>query len=169
MKKKGSPWQQAALQIPLLLFLSFLLALAINHWREPPLPLVGEYSVTTRFSQPDGENLIVSFTEATQLYEQQAATFLDARSSAEYRQGHIAGALSLPWQNVENDFVNIVGQLEDGGTIITYCDGESCELSHDLAAFLKEMGFADVRVLVNGWSIWQDGGLPTTTPGEADV
>jgi penicillin-binding protein 1C len=27
-------------------------------------------------------------------------------------------------------------------TIIAYCDGESCELSHELALFLKEMGFS---------------------------
>jgi 3-mercaptopyruvate sulfurtransferase SseA len=48
-------------------------------------------------------------------------------------------------------------------TLITYCDGESCDLSHELALFLKEMGFENVRVLVNGWSVWQQAGLPFQT------
>jgi len=45
--------------------------------------------------------------------------------------------------------------------IITYCDGETCNLSHDLALFLKDMGFAHVNVLVNGWTLWIEKGLPT--------
>lgn len=51
--------------------------------------------------------------------------------------------------------------LEGSEAIVTYCDGESCDLSHELALFLKEMGFENVRVLVNGWSVWQQAGLPT--------
>jgi 3-mercaptopyruvate sulfurtransferase SseA len=57
--------------------------------------------------------------------------------------------------------MEMADRLEGSGTIITYCDGESCELSHELALFLKEMGFANVRVLVNGWTVWQQAGLPT--------
>ncbi len=169
MKKKVSPLRQAVLQVPLLLLLSFLFALVVNHWRETPLPLLGDYSVTARFSQPDGQNSIVSLAEAKQLYEQQAAVFLDARSLAEYKKGHIAGALSLPWQDVARAFVEVDAKLADDAIIITYCDGESCELSHDLAAFLKDVGYVDVRVLINGWSVWLDGGLPTAKQGESDA
>ena len=43
--------------------------------------------------------------------------------------------------------------------IIAYCDGEHCDLSHELALFLKEMGFENARVLVNGWTVWQQAGL----------
>jgi len=44
--------------------------------------------------------------------------------------------------------------------IITYCDGEICELSHNLAIFLRDMGFRNVRILVNGWALWKEEGLP---------
>jgi rhodanese-related sulfurtransferase len=61
---------------------------------------------------------------------------------------------------VDSHFIELVEQLEGPRTLITYCDGESCDLSHELALFLKEMGFENVRVLVNGWSVWQQAGLP---------
>lgn len=38
--------------------------------------------------------------------------------------------------------------------------GENCDLSHELALFLKQMGFPNTRVLVNGWTVWQELNLP---------
>jgi 3-mercaptopyruvate sulfurtransferase SseA len=34
--------------------------------------------------------------------------------------------------------------------------------------FLKDMGFANVRVLVNGWTVWITAGLPTQKAGAAN-
>jgi len=56
-------------------------------------------------------------------------------------------------------------KLEEKDTLVTYCDGEDCALSHDLAMFLKDLGYGDVRVLVNGWTVWQDAGLPVQKEG----
>jgi 3-mercaptopyruvate sulfurtransferase SseA len=44
--------------------------------------------------------------------------------------------------------------------VITYCDGESCNLSHELAVFLQDMGVEQVRMLFNGWTVWREAGLP---------
>ena len=30
----------------------------------------------------------------------------------------------------------------------------------DLALILDNLGFSKVRILVNGWTVWQNGGLP---------
>jgi rhodanese-related sulfurtransferase len=37
-------------------------------------------------------------------------------------------------------------------------------LSHDLALFLKDLGFTRVKVLVNGWTLWKEKNLPVTIP-----
>jgi rhodanese-related sulfurtransferase len=159
---------QAFRQVLLLMAMAGLLALTVNHWREAPLPLIGDWSATALRTGGDDNNLSISLEEARQLFEQKAARFLDARPQSQYENGHISGALSLPMQNATDAFTEIAGQLENTGTLITYCDGESCELSHDLAIFLKDLGFTDVRVLVNGWTVWQEAGLPDTTGGAAD-
>jgi 3-mercaptopyruvate sulfurtransferase SseA len=48
-------------------------------------------------------------------------------------------------------------------TIITYCDGERCPLSRELAEALRVEGVENVRELRNGWTLWQEQGLPTAT------
>lgn len=168
MKETNTGPFQALWQVLLLMVMSGLIALTANHWREAPLPLIGDWSTMARQTDDAGKNLQISLEDAKQLFEQKAARFLDARPRSQYENGHISGALSLPRQDAANAFTEIAGQLEDSDTLITYCDGESCELSHDLAIFLKDMGFKVVRVLVNGWTVWQDAGLPGETGGAAD-
>jgi 3-mercaptopyruvate sulfurtransferase SseA len=56
--------------------------------------------------------------------------------------------------------MEITQDLEPETAIIAYCDGETCNLSHDLALFLKDMGFMNVRVLVNGWTVWSKSRFP---------
>ena len=91
---------------------------------------------------------------------QKAAVIIDARPNDDYEKGHIRGALSLPWRDVDQRFMEVTKDISVDTPIITYCDGETCSLSHDLAVFLKDMGFMNVRVLVNGWTVWQAAGLP---------
>lgn len=168
MQQANKPIRQALWQLPVLLMLAGLIALSVNHWRKAPLPLIGDWSVAARLTDQDGESLAITLNDAKQLFEKNAAKFLDARPQSQYSDGHIAGALCLPWQDVTTAFTDIATQLDENDNIITYCDGESCELSHDLALFLKDMGFANVRVLINGWTVWQNAGLPTKKTGEAN-
>ena len=165
MKDTNRPILQALWQVPILLVLAGLIALAANHWRESSLPLIGDWSVAARLTDKDGSNSAIPVGEAKQLFDRKAAKFLDARPQSQYNEGHIRGALNLPWQDISTAFTEIAAQLDEKDTIITYCDGESCELSHDLAMYLKDMGFVNVRILVNGWTVWQNGGLPTEKTG----
>jgi 3-mercaptopyruvate sulfurtransferase SseA len=49
--------------------------------------------------------------------------------------------------------------------IIVYCDGVSCGLSKELALALLDKGHANFRVLVNGWTLWENRKLPIETRG----
>jgi rhodanese-related sulfurtransferase len=165
MKKTDKPIRQAVWQVPLLMIMACLVALLTNHWRGAPLPLIGDWSVKARFTDNNGENLVIPLDEAKLLFQRNAAKFVDARSQSQYMDGHISGALSLPFQDATNAFTDVAAELKNKDIIITYCDGETCELSHDLALFLKDMGFGNVRTLVNGWTVWQETGLPTEKAG----
>jgi rhodanese-related sulfurtransferase len=105
--------------------------------------------------------MVVSLDRARELFERDAGLFVDARPPGQYANGHIRGALNVPWQAVDRYFMEAADRLDGADAIVTYCDGESCDLSHELALFLKDMGFEDVRVLVNGWTVWKEAGLPT--------
>ena len=153
--------KKVLVQVPSLMFLAGLLALGVNEIRSDRIPLVGEWAAETRFTDSAGEGRAIPLDGARALFDADTALFLDARPAGEYAKGHIRGALNLPWQAVEQRFIEIADRLAGGKTIITYCDGETCDLSHELARFLREMGFDNVRVLVNGLTLWQKAGLPT--------
>ncbi|MDO4767865.1 MAG: rhodanese-like domain-containing protein [Pseudomonadota bacterium] len=102
----------------------------------------------------------ISLNDAEVLYRSGQAVFLDARDPDLYEGGHIEGALSLPPFAFTREFPAIRDRLERK-TVITYCDGEFCELSHELAEQLSAAGVPGVRVLRNGWALWRGHGLPT--------
>lgn len=157
--------KQALWQAPLLIVLAAVIAMGVNHWRSDGIAIVGNWSPEARFADAAGDSLIIGLDQARLLFQQEEAIFVDARPENQYAEGHIQGALNVPWQEVDRYFAEIVDHLGSGSTLITYCDGESCDLSHELALFLQEMGFEDVRVLVNGWTVWRQAGLPIDGQG----
>ncbi len=157
---KGLAWQA-----PLLALAAVALGSCFNLLRADGISLRGDWSPERRFTDREGVSIVVSLEEARALFEKEAVSFVDARSREQYEEGHIKGALSLPWQEVETYFTEVSGRLEPDKTIVTYCDGDACDLSHSLAVFLKEMGFANVRVLLNGWTIWRSAQLPVEKTG----
>ncbi len=98
----------------------------------------------------------------------QFAVFLDARSQEQYNEGHIQGARSLPWQEFEKKAEKVLAGILPDSNIITYCDGESCDLSKELAFALLGRGYANTRVLVNGWTVWNDRKLPVESSGSSE-
>jgi rhodanese-related sulfurtransferase len=160
-------WFQAVWQVGALVVLSVAVALTVNTLRTQRLPLIGDFSPAARMITATGERMDISLEEAEKLFYTRAALFVDARPVEDYARGHIQGARNLPWQNVDTDFISVTSDLALDTTIVAYCDGETCESSHDLALFLRDAGFLNAQVLVNGWTLWQQAGLPTesgTTP-----
>jgi rhodanese-related sulfurtransferase len=160
MKMIIPSWKRTIRQITAICFAALIIGAGINQARVKGIPLVGDWSARGRITDSSGSSMIISLEDARRIFEANAAIFLDARPREQYELGHIRGSFSLPWQEVEKYFTETLNQLSSTKTIITYCDGETCELSHRLAVFMKEMGFKDVRVLVNGWSLWKEAMLP---------
>jgi len=143
-----------------ILFLSVVIGLVVNMIHPDSIPVIADWSTENRLTSDSGETLIIPLSLAKKLFEKNEAVFMDARDKNQFELGHIKGAKNLPWHAVDDYFMNIAQDLPNDTVIITYCDGESCDLSHDLALFLKKMGFNHVNVLVNGWSVWQEMNLP---------
>ncbi|HUJ71450.1 MAG TPA: rhodanese-like domain-containing protein [Verrucomicrobiae bacterium] len=105
----------------------------------------------------------IPLPEAQELWTSGSALFLDARAPADYAAGHIAGALSLPIEEFDDHFLQVQRLLGPNSVIVTYCDGMDCELSGQLTVRLRELGYHNVRHLVNGWTAWRTAGLSTHT------
>jgi rhodanese-related sulfurtransferase len=155
------PGFQAIWQSMAVLIIAVGLSLSINFLRDQRLPLLTGASTGAQIkSVSKGDNLIIAMEDAEAFYFDQRAVFLDARSKEQYRKGHIEGARSLPWEDFDRLFPQVMADIPRDTMIIAYCDGESCSLSKELASALLAQGYDQVRVLVDGWRLWQQFNLP---------
>jgi rhodanese-related sulfurtransferase len=164
-KTLGQLFLQSIWQFVAIFALTVFLGFSINQFRDSRLPLFGDWSVEARLTTPSGIQLNLSLIEAKNLFMQKKCIFIDARPKDDYERGHIRGARSLPWHEVDQRFMEVTKDISLETPIITYCDGKTCDLSHKLANFLIEMGFKNVKVLVNGWTKWQNADLPIDKEG----
>lgn len=96
--------------------------------------------------------------EAIRLLNQQDALFIDTRSDAEYKEGHILHALHIPMAELERR----LGELEKykGRPLIAYC--RSGHRSASAGSKLRKQGFETVFNLGGGIIAWQNANLPVT-------
>ena len=151
---------KALRQALVIIVIAAALGLGTNTLRDDGIPLVQGWSQEALLRDDQGNQTDISLEEAARLFHEGGAVFLDARSGEEYLRGHIRGSRSLPLHEVDLMFEQAIGDVSPGTPLITYCDGEACSLSHDLAGILEKLGFEEVRVLVNGWTLWLENSLP---------
>ena len=108
----------------------------------------------------------LSLEDARSDFRKGDALFADARPERAYRAGHIPGALNLDPNEFDTWSGSFFSQFPEDTRVITYCDGDLCPLSSELAQKLIQLGYENVYVLKNGWSLWTAAQLPTERVAE---
>ncbi|MFQ6093483.1 MAG: rhodanese-like domain-containing protein [bacterium] len=101
----------------------------------------------------------ITLSEAKTNFDNNGAIFLDARPKGDFVEGHILGAINVPWDNFDDVYPEISNLLSGEMEIITYCGG-ACESSIYLANALVKMGYRNVKVFFSGWPRWVEAGYP---------
>ncbi len=84
-------------------------------------------------------------TAATrEIVDARSHLIFDARPAADYRAGRLPGAVSLPYDSIQDEFQNVAVLLLGGQPILTYCSGLVCDES-----FLPRR---------SAWHAWAAGG-----------
>ncbi len=156
-------WTKTIKQAFFITLIVLVAGFASNMLRSDKIPLVEDWSAKSNLVTSSGENLEISLAEASNLFKEKRSVFIDARSKEEYEKGHIKGAISLPYKEADWKFVEAMAGISEDSALITYCAGETCELSMELAVFLRNTGYKNVKVLSNGWPVWKQNGLPVET------
>ncbi len=88
-------------------------------------------------------------------------TLLDVRPVLEYRQGHIAGAQSIPVDVLPER----ITELPPNRLVVAYCRGPYCVYADEAVALLRARGVPAAR-LAAGYPDWKAAGLPVSTAEE---
>jgi rhodanese-related sulfurtransferase len=94
--------------------------------------------ITEAISNKKGDNFII----------------IDARRPVNYNKGHIISAQNI-YPGDEEETIPKLLQLPKSKTIIIYCDGGNCDLSHQVAALLENFGYTNFFVYEGGWEEWE--------------
>src|SRR5919109_457108 len=98
---------------------------------------------------------LLSAPELDERIEQGKVVVLDVRPEAEYRAGHIAGALSAPLERLES----IASELPKRREVVAYCRGPYCVYADDAVRLLRGRGLRARRLDV-GFPEWRRAGIP---------
>jgi rhodanese-related sulfurtransferase len=91
-----------------------------------------------------------------QIEAKTAPTIIDVRTSTEFSQGHVPGAINIPFQRIGGHLEMIPGSRRDA--VIVYCGhGPRAWMA---GVILRRTGFTDVRYLAGHFSKWAAAGLP---------
>jgi rhodanese-related sulfurtransferase len=104
-------------------------------------------------------------TDAVDQHRGKDAVIIDTRLPGLYAQGHIPGAVNIPFENLDS-YREKLAAIPKDTTVVTYCDGGDCELSYDLAEYMIQHGYQKVFEYQGGWADWITAGLPVTKGGQ---
>ena len=88
---------------------------------------------------------------------------IDPRSVSDYENGHIPGAVNLPFQNVARDYKPLL----EYDSIIIYGDTYNDPKAKAMSKRLIELGCDDVKTLRGGLEAWRAAGFELETGAPA--
>jgi rhodanese-related sulfurtransferase len=91
---------------------------------------------------------------------EEGAILIDARTGAEYEEGHIPGAILFDYYEMGRYMQEALPLLDPARRTIVYCYGPDCEDAEFLSRELYMLGFTDLFVFGGGYEAWVESGEP---------
>ena len=117
--------------------------------------LVLIFLVITACSNAEKAALISQSELVSRINDKSAPIILDVRSSDEFNQGHVPGAINVPYDDYEAALVDL--NLNKSDEVIVYC--ERGGRAQKVEKTLEKQGFFEVRHLEGDMSGWRNAGL----------
>ena len=103
----------------------------------------------------------VDFPKVYQIWKREDAVFVDTRSAAEFKYGHIPGAINVPINHIRENLSNL--PQDKNVDIVTYCVNNACPNAYQLMNILIANGYQNVRFFPRGLRGWLALGYPLET------
>ena len=153
-----------AKQICVILLTSAILAGVSNLVHPRRIPWVQSWGRYMEARAAKEQIEAVPFHKALELLLSGSHLFADARPAAEYLQGRIQGAVSLPFDALDENLETLERVLEIQRPAVVYCRNRDCDDALMLALELRAMGKSNLVLYVDGFEIWEAAGAPVGGP-----
>jgi len=129
----------------------------ISAWADKGYPIIMGPKLLS-----SAEGIPIDLEEAYEYYYllfNKNTQWIDVRGRAEYKRGHIKGAVNVPVSEIERG----VGSIPRSQNLIIYCQEPGCGSASSAAGILIKNGFKKglVRVFHGGFHEWKNAGYPT--------
>jgi len=91
------------------------------------------------------------------LDEKKDIVLIDSRTKEEYQEAHIAGAISIPEKNFDEN-ISLLPQNKDS-LVIFYCNGVKCGKSKKAAVKADARGYKNILIYSEGFPVWEEKGF----------
>jgi len=138
---------KTAKQVFILIGVALLLAGLTNLIHPGRIPWVEDWANRVEAQAVSEKVALVQLSEVLDFLREDSRLFVDARSAAEYANGHIPGAVLASAELTE--------LLNEPRPLVLYCTGVECEDSLLLALELRKLGREDISIFIGGMDIWR--------------
>lgn len=151
-----------------IVLISVIIALVFNYFSVKGIPLIktseklniaSDSVLFSHIYSDTSTTVAVTTDQMSRIVKAGNALIIDARNSEAYVKGHIPTAINIPFLDVFN-YVEIIQPIPRDTLIVIYCEGVHCELSKNLAQFLKGMNFTRTFIYHDGIEVWNAQSLP---------
>ena len=160
-------YKHIANELAILLSISITVAFTVNFISPKGIALFGSWdtskgaiSAGVKGDLIEREIEITDSRIAKDFFDAKEAVFVDARAVSSYNEAHILGAVSFPVNQFDELTDIFFDTYPPDRFIITYCSGRECADSHKLAQYLKDAGYENIKVYIDGMIGWKKEGFP---------
>ncbi|MBP7230372.1 MAG: hypothetical protein KBA28_00440 [Syntrophaceae bacterium] len=100
----------------------------------------------------------------TLLDKKEKIILIDSRTKPEYVESHIVTSVNIPDKKLQEN-LNLL-PVDKNTLLVIYCNGVKCGKSKRLAQQLEPMGYANIRIYLEGIPVWEEKNLPLVTGPE---
>ncbi len=142
-------------RIAIILLAGGVLAVAMNLVHPQRIPWVQDWSRYVESRAAQQKIPVIPLSVALKKFQSSEVVFVDARPAEEFAEGHVSGAVSIPFQSLE-DFFPTLGNLADSKKeLVVYCSNRECDDGLLLATELQSMGAERLLLFVDGFDLWK--------------
>ena len=159
---KMKRWKQIVVlrQVLVIAGVGALLGGMVNLVRTDGIPWVQDWGNYVEAKAAEAGIDVIPLSVAYSFHETGEHLFVDARSTEEYRQGHIPKAISLPFEELDERFEALDQILSSDAPVVVYCKNRECDDALLLAVELRAMGKSNLLYYVDGFELWEESGCP---------